>query len=95
MAAPLLRCCACPDVGSPQIVIGVLLLDDYRGVVGDVPTVEDNVQAAYNSFYAAALYLFFIVISAARLVHLKLTSKPEASMDDYEDVGAVSPHHHQ
>mmetsp|Transcript_19569 Transcript_19569/g.75134 ORF Transcript_19569/g.75134 Transcript_19569/m.75134 type:complete len:113 (-) Transcript_19569:290-628(-) len=77
------------------VVIGVLLLDDYRGIVGDVPTVEDNVQAAYNSFYAAALYIFFIIISALRLIHLRLTRKPEVSMDDYEDVGAVSSHHHQ
>eukprot|EP01115_Flamella_aegyptia_P011328 TRINITY_DN5259_c0_g1_i1.p1 TRINITY_DN5259_c0_g1~~TRINITY_DN5259_c0_g1_i1.p1 ORF type:complete len:104 (+),score=12.65 TRINITY_DN5259_c0_g1_i1:198-509(+) len=49
---------------------------------------EDHHKAAFNSFYAALIYVFFIVLSVARIVHLKYLARKK-SIDDFDQYGQI------
>jgi len=52
------------------VVIGGLVESGYRGIDGDVPSIEDHSYTAIQTWIASGIYGFFIVISLARLIHL-------------------------
>ena len=59
---------------------------EYRGIDGDIPSIEDHSEAGKHVYYAAIIYAFFIFISVARMVHLVVLgrrAKAAPNMDDY------------
>ena len=76
-------------VTTRQIVVGALVEDKYRGVVGDQVEIEDTHSVAIQCWIAAGVYAGFIVISAIRLLHLRYVEKQAAAsgnLDSYAQV---------
>merc|ERR1711879_3796 len=66
------------------LVVGFLTKREYRGIDGDIPSIEDHTTAGVNCYYAALVYAFFIFISVLRLVHLAvLNRRKKHSLDEF------------
>ena len=86
-------------------VLGILLWNNYVGIDGVVPSICGDVEVidrttevcapyhksvAKQTWIAAIIYVFFILLSVLRIVHLKVLERSQATvLDSYAGVDPV------
>mmetsp|Transcript_53218 Transcript_53218/g.88447 ORF Transcript_53218/g.88447 Transcript_53218/m.88447 type:complete len:130 (-) Transcript_53218:19-408(-) len=86
-------------------VLGILLWNNYVGIDGVVPSICGDVEVidrttevcapyhksvAKQTWIAAIVYVFFILLSVLRIVHLKVLERSQATvLDSYAGVDPV------